>query len=122
MISRSILREDEDKKQTKKHDLHECQIRIAVEKDFGVGYMLTGIRILKGVAVCTQESPSIHTKSGDSVINISVKWVPDQGNNQGGWIVLLARLIKSLPGIQLVRVISFDDGPVTRSDGSPLVI
>jgi len=113
-IISEVLSEERQTQETEK-ELHDAEIRIFVSRNINISEILTGIRILQGIAVVTQVEPSIKTKGGDSMIHLMVRWVPNPGS-QIEWVNSLGNLIKTVRGVKVVRIVSVDGGEVAIGD------
>jgi len=94
--------------------------RLIMERDSHVPDTLTRIRALPMVTVVGQKEPVNRTASGNTVLEVYVKFLP---SSQGSYknLMSIAKLIKTLPGIKIVRVISIDGRPILYK-GEPIIV
>lgn len=81
---------------------------------------MTKIRILPTVAVVGQTDKVMRTESGETVVDVFVKFMPVSEETYDN-IVSLCELIKSLPGVDRIKVMKLDKKPVLYQ-GSVIII
>jgi hypothetical protein len=91
-----------------------------MEPDSHVPDTLTRIRVLPTVAVVGQKEKVQRSEAQSTVLDIYVKFLPTSGG-QYKKLTKISRLIKSLPGVKIVRVLTFNDKKVSHK-GKPIVI
>jgi hypothetical protein len=101
-------------------DLLKVTCRLIMAHDSHVPDTLTRIRVLPSVAVVGQSEPVERQGSADTTLEIYVKFLPSSSNTMKN-LKSLGKLIKSLPGVKIVRVVSVGGSPVTFK-GKPIVI
>jgi len=81
---------------------------------------LTRIRALPMVTVVGQKEPVNRTQSGNTVLEVYVKFLP---SSEGSYrnLISIAKLVKGLPGMKIVRVISVDGRPILYK-GEPIIV
>jgi len=94
--------------------------RLIMERDAHVPDTLTRIRALPMVTVVGQKEPVNRTSKGNTILEVYVKFLPTTGNNYKN-LLSIAQLIKGLPGIKIVRVISLEGRPILYK-GQPIVV
>jgi hypothetical protein len=101
-------------------ELIKVTVRLIMDNQAHVPDTLTRIRVLPSVAVVGQKSPVERTQKGSTFLEIYVKFLPNTGDDYKN-LKSLGKLIKTLPGIKIVRVISVGGRPVIYK-GKPIVI
>tara|TARA_A100001391_G_scaffold74067_1_gene47906 strand:+ start:245 stop:631 length:387 start_codon:yes stop_codon:yes gene_type:complete len=101
-------------------DLLKITCRLIMTHDAHVPDTLTRIRVLPTVAVVGQSEPVERQGVSDTTLEIYVKFLPASSNTMKN-LKSLGKLIKSLPGVKIVRVVSVAGSPVTYK-GKPIVI
>ena len=102
---RKILNEQEFRL-TKEVVKTSCRLTLA--PDTHVPDLLTRIRILPSVAVVGQKERVIRPQEGRAVLVLYVKYLPLEGESMYQSIKSLTRKIKSLPGVEIVSVLTID--------------
>lgn len=92
---------------------------LSLEKSVHVPDTLTRIRVLPTVSVVGQRSPVDRKDSGASV-EVYVKFLPNSSDTYKN-ILNIAKLIKTLPGVKVVKVVSLSDKAITYK-GKPIVV
>jgi len=115
---RALLEQDTDLRLNR--DLVNVTLRLIMEREAHVPDTLTRIRVLPTVSVVGQKEPVERTPKGSTFLVIYVKFLPSTGDNYKN-VLHLGKLIKSLPGIKIVRVLSIGGRP-TLYKGEPIVI
>tara|TARA_Y100001963_G_C6715874_1_gene416592 strand:+ start:858 stop:1214 length:357 start_codon:yes stop_codon:yes gene_type:complete len=113
------LNEQQDKYRLKK-ELVKTTLRMAMVYDSHVPDTLTLIRVLEGVAVVGQASQVFRKKKGRTVIDIYMKFLPTDGPVVESLMTLLKE-IKSLPGVEVIKVLTVDDREFSHK-GKPVVV
>jgi len=90
--------------------LTDCRMKLFLDRDASVTDTMTIIRVLQGVAVVGQTDHSIRSKLGRTVLPISVKFLPGQGDLALN-LSKLARAIKKAAKVRVVKVLTVDDSP-----------
>tara|TARA_R100000664_G_scaffold34175_1_gene54663 strand:+ start:5161 stop:5541 length:381 start_codon:yes stop_codon:yes gene_type:complete len=116
-IKKLLLKEYEETRLDKSLTNINCILRL--DSDTHVPDTLTRIRVLPTVSVVGQRSPVDRTASGASV-EVYVKFLPNSSETYKN-IMSIGKLIKSLPGVNLVKVVSLAGRPITFK-GKPIII
>ena len=94
--------------------------RLIMERDAHVPDTLTRIRALTMVTVVGQKEPVNRTQSGNTVLEVYIKFLPSSKGSYRN-LISIAKLVKTLPGIKIVRVISVDGRPILFK-GEPIIV
>jgi len=116
MNSKSILKEyvnlllevDETRL---KHEQMKIGCHLIMNPDAHVPDTLTRIRALATVTVVGQQQPVNRTSMGNTILDVYVKFLPSSGSTYKN-LISIAKLIKSLPGIRIVKVVSVGGKPI----------
>ena len=100
--------------------LTDCKMKLFLDRDASVTDTMTVIRVLQGVAVVGQTDHSLRSKMGRTVLPISIKFLPGEGNMESN-LRKLARAIKKAANVRVVKVLSVDDTPFYAS-GKQIVV
>ena len=95
-------------------------IRLVMAHDAHVPDTLTRIRVLPSVAVVGQKEPVNRTEKGSVYLEIYVKYLPTTSETYKS-LIDISKLIKTLPGIKVVRILSVGGKSVLYKD-KPLVV
>ena len=111
-----------EERQTKETELKLIEFGVTVEliKKVNISEILTAIRIAQGVATATQIDPAQKLPSGRSVLDLTIRYVPDSGSPIEQ-VHELANTLK-LKGIRSIRINKRDTAPVLRKGGKRFVI
>lgn len=109
-----------EKKEGPTSRLADCDIRLFLNNDASVTDTMTVIRVLQGVAVVGQTDHSLRSKLGRTVLPISIKFLPGQGDMALN-VSKLARAIKKVANVRVVKIIKINGQPFLVN-GKPLVI
>lgn len=101
-------------------ELMNITIAVICNPEIHVPDLLTKIRILPTVAVVGQSDKVMRTEAGETVVDIYVKFLP-VSNKRYKNIVAICELIKSLPGVDKIKVLALDKKPVTFK-GNQIII
>ena len=101
-------------------DLEKVSLRLVMDMGAHVPDTLTRIRVLPTVAVVGQKEKVQRTESQNTVLDIYVKFLPTSGGEYKN-LTSLSKLIKALPGVKIVRVLSLNNNKVFHK-GKPIVI
>jgi hypothetical protein len=86
-----------------------------MDSDAHVPDTMTRIRALASVTVVGQQSPVDRTGKGNTLLDVYVKFLPaSEGLYKN--LMTIGKLIKSLPGVRIVRVVSVGGRPVRYKD------
>ena len=124
MKNKSMIREyigmllEQDSTRLKK-DLINVTMKLIMTKDSHVPDTLTRIRVLPSVAVVGQDNP-VDRSGGTTKLEIYVKFLPTAANTHDS-LQTVGKLIKGLPGIKIIKMLSVGGRPVTYK-GNPIVI
>ena len=116
MKSNSMIREyvglllEQDATRLKK-DLINVTMKLIMTKVSHVPDTLTRIRVLPSVAVVGQDNP-VDRSGGTTKLEIYVKFLPTAENTHDS-LQTIGKLIKGLPGIKIIKMISVGGRPVT---------
>jgi hypothetical protein len=114
---RMILEQDDSRL---KRDQLKCTLKLIMTPDAHVPDTLTRIRALQSVTVVGQDDPVDRTSEGSTVLKIYVKYLPTSGDIYKN-LKSLSKLIKSLPDVKIVRVLTSEGRPVLFK-GKPIVV
>jgi hypothetical protein len=103
-----------------KKDQLKMTCRVIMEKDAHVPDTLTKIRALSGITVVGQKSPVDRNEKGSTVLEIYIKFLPST-ENQYKNLTSIARLVKSLPGVKIVRILTVGGREVLYKN-KPIVV
>tara|TARA_B100000035_G_C21022792_1_gene564774 strand:+ start:370 stop:702 length:333 start_codon:yes stop_codon:yes gene_type:complete len=101
-------------------DLMNITIAVICNPEIHVPDLLTKIRILPTVAVVGQSDKVMRTESGDTVVDIYVKFLPVSKKEYKN-IIAMCELIKSLPGVNKIKVLELNKKKVTFN-GNQIVV
>jgi hypothetical protein len=113
-----LLQEQDDTRLSQ--ELVKVSLRLIMDKDAHVPDTMTRIRVLPTVAVVGQKEPVDRTSGGSTVLDIYVKFLPASSETYRN-LKSLSELIKTLPGIKIVRVLTLG-GRVVQYKGKPIVV
>ena len=94
--------------------------RLVMMKGAHVPDTLTKIRALSGITVVGQKEPVDRNVKGSTVLEIYIKFLPSSTETYTN-LLSVAKLIKALPGIKIVRILSVGGRPVLYKS-KPIVI
>jgi len=117
LIEAIILNEYEETRLDKALVNVNCLLKL--DKDSHVPDTLTRIRVLPTVSVVGQKSPVNRGGDGASV-EVYVKFLPN-GSDTYKNLINIAKLIKALPGINIVKVTELDGKKVSYK-GKPIIV
>ena len=103
-----------------KKEIMTCDLKLYLVPDTHVPDTLTRIRILPSVAVVGQVDKVIRATTGHDSVIIYVKFLPQLSATYPS-VMRIARMIKKLPGIEIVRVERIGGRKVLYKD-EPIVI
>ena len=103
-----------------KRDLDKVSLRLIMDQGAHVPDTLTRIRVLPTVAVVGQKEKVQRTEAQNTILDIYVKFLPTSEGEYKN-LISLSKLIKSLPGVKIVRVLSLNNKNVFHK-GKPIVI
>ena len=92
---------------------------VKCDKDTHIPDTLTRIRVLPTVSVVGQKSPVARDERGASV-EIYVKFLP-AGSETYKSLISISELVKGLPGVRAVRVVSLG-GRAVNYKGKPIIV
>ena len=116
-VKQLLLQEYEETRLDKSLTNINCILRL--DSNTHVPDTLTRIRVLPTVSVVGQRSPVDRNESGASV-EVYVKFLPNSSETYKN-ILSISKLIKSLPGVNLVKVVSLGGRPITFK-GNPIIV
>ena len=102
-----------------KRELINITCRLKMEKEAHVPDTLTRIRVLPTVSVVGQTEP-VSRSGPNTILEIYVKFLPKSGSDYSN-LKALSKLIKSLPGIKIVTILTLNNRRVTYK-GQPIVV
>jgi len=114
----SLLLEESESRLSREQMKITC--RLIMDSDAHVPDTLTRIRALPMVTVVGQKEPVNRTSKGNTILEVYVKFLPTSGNSYKN-LLSIAKLIKSLPSLKIVRVISLEGRPILFK-GQPIVV
>lgn len=88
-----------------KRDLLNVTVRLIMQNESHVPDTLTRIRVLPSVAVVGQKEPVVRPSAGNVKLEIYVKFLPSTSNTYES-LISIGKLVKSLPGVKIVHVLS----------------
>jgi len=94
--------------------------KLIMQQDAHVPDSLTRIRALPMVTVVGQKEPVNRTGKGNTVLEVYVKFLPSSDGPYKN-LLSIAKLVKALPGIKIVRVLSVEGRPVLYK-GQPIIV
>ncbi len=101
-------------------DLMKITCRLIMSHDAHVPDTLTRIRVLPSVSVVGQADPVERSGVADTTLDIYIKFLPSSSNTLKN-LKSLGKLVKALPGVKIVRVLSVGGNSVLYK-GKPIVI
>lgn len=104
-----------------KTELSKTTIKLILHPEGHVPDTLTRIRVLEGVSVVGQGDRVDRHYGGNASLEVYIKFLPDTGMSNYQNLLSLCKKIKKLPGMEIVRVISFNNRRVIHQ-GKPIVI
>ena len=104
-----------------KRDLVKCTMRLILEEDTHVPDTLTRIRILPLVSVVAQRDKVVRPEHANAVLVLYVKFLPRVNMTTYQNLKSLATMIKGLPGVKVVSILSID-GKIVTHKGQKIVI
>lgn len=116
IIDEIVLLEYEETRLDKSLANINCVLKL--NREVHVPDTLTRIRVLPTVSVVGQKSPVNRTESG-ATVEVYVKFLPNSSDTYKN-ISSISKLIKSLPGVQLVKVLSLGGKKVSYK-GKPIM-
>ena len=102
-------------------ELVKTSLRLTLEPGTHVPDTLTRIRVLPSISVVGQREKVIRHDKSDAVLIVYVKFLPQEGGEIYKNLKSLGGMIKSLPGVKIVTVLSIDGNPVTHN-GERIII
>jgi len=103
-----------------KTDISEVILNLLLAPDAHVPDTLTRVRVLPGIAVVGQEDRVVRTETGNDRLLIYIKYLPKPGTVYAN-LISLARMVKSLPGVEIVKVERLNGKTVTYKT-DPIVV
>jgi hypothetical protein len=116
---KNLILEQQDMYRLNK-ELVKATLRLAMDENAHVPDTLTRIRILEGVAVVGQGEKVVRKKKGRTFLDVYVKYLPGSSEIIKD-LVMLAKKIKKLPGIQVIKILTVGGRDVLVK-GKPIVI
>ena len=101
-------------------DLETVSLRLLMTEGSHVPDTLTRIRVLPTVSVVGQKEKVERAKKRRAILEIYVKFLPTSKDTYKN-IMSLGRMIKSLPGVEIVSVTSYNNRKILYK-GKPIVI
>ena len=102
-------------------DLVKTTLRLTLEPGTHVPDTLTRIRVLPSISVVGQREKVERHDRSDAVLIAYVKFLPQEGGEIYKNLKSLGGMIKSLPGVKIVTVLSVDGKPVMHK-GERIII
>lgn len=112
-----LIKEEELRLQ---QELIKVTCRLTMNKDAHVPDTLTRIRVLPTVSVVGQVEKVERGEKGKAILVVYIKFLPDKGSQTSN-LVKLGKLIKSLPGIEIVTFLTLGGRKIMYM-GKPLVL
>ena len=94
-----------------KHEQMKIGCHLIMDPDVHVPDTLTRIRALATVTVVGQQKPVNRTSMGNTILDVYVKFLPSSASVYKN-LTSIGKLIRSLPGIRIVKVVSVGGRPV----------
>ena len=104
-----------------KRDVVKASLRLTCTQDTHVPDLLTRIRVLPSVAVVGQRERVVRPEKGRATLIIYVKYLPTTTETLYESVVSLSKKIKSLPGVEVISVVSID-GKAVLYKGEKIVV
>tara|TARA_B100000686_G_scaffold348285_1_gene438941 strand:- start:2527 stop:2886 length:360 start_codon:yes stop_codon:yes gene_type:complete len=101
-------------------ELMNVTVRLICDPEMHVPDTLTRIRVLPTVAVVGQRDKVQRSDTGATLLDIYVKFLPKTGGVYDN-LKLLGKMIKGLPGIQIIKYLTVGGKKVTIK-GKPVVL
>jgi hypothetical protein len=101
-------------------DVETVSIRLLMQEGAHVPDTLTRIRVLPTVAVVGQKEKVERYKQRRTILEIYIKFLPSSKDVYKN-LMSLSRMIKSLPGVEIVSVLSYNGRDITHK-GKPIVL
>tara|TARA_R110001583_G_scaffold115531_1_gene266026 strand:+ start:6497 stop:6877 length:381 start_codon:yes stop_codon:yes gene_type:complete len=117
-IIESLLREYEETRLDK--SLTNVTLRVSIDSETHIPDTMTRIRVLPTVAVVGQTSPINRTESNIAKLECYVKFLPNTSEVYRN-LLNLAKLIRSLPGVKMVKILTLDNKVVSYKN-KPIVV
>ena len=117
LIDDVMLLEYEETRLDKSLTTINCVLKLT--KETHVPDTLTRIRVLPTVSVVGQKSPVNRTETS-AVVEVYVKFLPNSSDTYKN-IISISNLIKSLPGVEIVKVLTLGGKSVSYK-GKPIVV
>jgi hypothetical protein len=121
LMAQQILEQSEQDPYRLKTDLVKCTLNLSLDEGAHVPDTLTRIRILPTVAVVGQREKVRRPERGSATLIIYVKFLPRSGNTLYQSLKSLGKMVKSLPGVRIVTMLSVGGRLVTHK-GEKIVI
>ena len=102
-----------------KHKLFRTEVYVILDYDTHVPDLMTRMRALVGFAVVGQTQKVDRLQGGGARIGLSIKYLPESSDLYAN-IDKMVGLIKSLPGVKTVKVITYNKKPILKN-GKPLI-
>jgi len=117
MLKSVVLKEYEETRLDK--SLMDVTCLLSIDKSAHVPDTLTRIRVLPTVSVVGQRSP-VNRKESGAIVEVYVKFLPNSSDTYKN-ILNIAKLIKTLPGIKVVKVVALGGKEISYK-GKPIVV
>ena len=111
---------NEDTEYRLKRDVEKVSLRLIMDPESHVPDTLTRIRVLSSVAVVGQLEKVQRSGAKNTILDCYVKFLPTSADDYKN-LTSLGKLIKALPGVKIVRVLTFNDKRIMH-DNRPIVI
>jgi hypothetical protein len=92
------------------------QLRLILAKEKKVEEILTGVRIIKGVATVSQVEPMIRLPNGTRSLDILVTFDPGEMETLE-YIDTMARVAKKIPDVSTIIIKTLNDQPIRNATG-----
>ena len=96
-------------------------LRMTCAEDTHVPDLMTRVRILPSVAVVGQKERVVRPSAGNATLTLYVKYLPVISETLYESLVSLSKKVKSLPGVEVVSVVTVD-GRSVLFKGEKIVI
>lgn len=82
--------------------------------------IMTNIRVAVGVAIVRQSEPIIRLGGGRDILKLELKYMPTSADLRTT-LEHLGKVIKAVPGVEIVKILKVGGRPIMRSGGQPFI-
>lgn len=100
----------------------EVSLRVKTPKkgDIQVPDIMTNIRVAPGVAIVRQTEPIVRLGQHRDILKLELKYMPTSVDLRST-IEELGKVIKAVPGVEIVKVTKVGGRPIMQKGGTPFV-